>query len=333
MTASSRAPTRCIDIVVPVFNEEACLREFYERTARAIAGLPYNFRILFVDDGSRDRSAQLIMELQHADPRVGLVRFSRNFGHQAALTAGLDLADGAAVITLDADLQHPPERIADFIVAWERGAQIVSGVRARVSVSAWKRWSSTWFYRLLNMISSFEVTPDSPDFRLFDASAVAAIRRLREQTRFLRGIYAWVGFRQVELSYDEAPRAGGHSHYGTSDMLLFALRAVLSFSHLPLRAATYFGLGVSGLAFIYGIYAIAMKVVFHRVIPGWTSLAVLVSFLSGVQLLTLGVLGEYLGQVLEETKRRPLYLVSEQHLPALAADGGGTRVPKSPVAD
>jgi hypothetical protein len=192
-------------------------------------------------------------------------------------------------------------------------------------VSFWKRATSALFYRVLNAISTFEITPDSPDFRLFDASAVAAIRRLREQTRFLRGIYAWVGFRQVELPYDEGARAGGKSHYQTGDMLMFAVRAVLSFSHLPLRIATYFGLCVSVIAFTFGVYALSMKLIFHRVIPGWTSLAVLVSFLSGVQLLTLGVLGEYLGQVLEETKRRPLYLVSEQHLPELAAADGGTR--------
>jgi glycosyltransferase involved in cell wall biosynthesis len=315
MAATER--TRSIDIVVPILNEEACLREFHARTAKAIAGLPYTFRILFVDDGSRDRSAELCMQLQQQDARVGLIRFSRNFGHQAALTAGFDAADADAVITLDGDLQHPPECIPDFIAAWEKGAQIVSGVRAVGAQSFWKRASSALFYRALNAISQFEITPDSPDFRLFDAVVVRSIRRLREQSRFLRGIYAWVGFRQVTLSYDEAPRAGGSSNYGASDMFLFALRAVLSFSRLPLRFSTYFGLSVSALAFAYGVYAIAMKLVFHRVIPGWTSLAVIVSFLSGVQLLTLGVLGEYLGQVLEESKRRPLYLVAEEHVPKL----------------
>jgi len=191
--------TRSIDIVVPIFNEEACLQEFYARTARAISGLPYTFRILFVDDGSRDQSAALCAALQAQDPRVGLIRFSRNFGHQAALTAGLDAADADAVITLDGDLQHPPERIPDFIAAWEQGAEIVSGVRSKGAVSFWKRTSSAAFYRVLNAISKFDIVADSPDFRLFDARAVQAIRRLREQSRFLRGIYAWVGFRQVQL--------------------------------------------------------------------------------------------------------------------------------------
>ena len=311
--------TRSVDIVVPVFNEEACLEELHARLSRTLAPLPYRFRILFVDDGSRDGSAALCEGLRAGDPRVGLVRLSRNFGHQAALTAGLDLADADAVITMDADLQHPPELIPEFLAAWEQGAHIVSGVRRNVATSLGKRVSSALFYRLLNAISSFEITPDSPDFRLFDARVVRAIRRLREQSRFLRGIYAWVGFRNVELAYDEALRVGGRSHYRTTDMLLFALRAVLSFSRLPLRIATWFGLCVSILAFVYGVYAIVVNVVFHRVIPGWTSLAVLVSFLSGVQLLTLGVLGEYLGQVLEETKQRPLYLIADQELPPLAA--------------
>ncbi|MET0389954.1 MAG: glycosyltransferase family 2 protein [Polyangiales bacterium] len=310
---------RSIDIVVPVFNEEACLAELHDRISRVIAELPYVFRILFVDDGSSDGSAKLCSELQAKDPRVGLIRFSRNFGHQAALTAGLDVADADAVITLDADLQHPPEKIPDFITSWEQGAEVVSGVRGRGATTLWKRTSSSLFYRLLNAISPFDITPDSPDFRLFDARVVQAIRRLREQSRFLRGIYAWVGFRRAEINYEEAARVSGESHYRTGDMLLFALRAVLSFSHLPLRLATYFGLCVSVLAFAFGVYAIVMNLIFHEVIRGWTSLAVLVSFLSGVQLLTLGVLGEYLGQVLEETKRRPLYLVAEQQLPPLSA--------------
>jgi dolichol-phosphate mannosyltransferase len=311
------SPYRSIDIVVPVFNEEACIQAFYERVRAAIQPLPYAFRILFVDDGSRDRSAELCLALSRVDPRVGLLRFSRNFGHQAALTAGLDVADADAVITMDADLQHPPEKLPEFIAAWEQGAEIVSGVRANAPSSAWKRLTSSAFYRVLNAISPYAITPDSPDFRLFDAKVVNAIRRVREQSRFLRGIYAWVGFRQVEVPYDEAERIAGETHYSTLKMLLFALRAVLSFSHLPLRLATYLGLIVSTLAFTYGVYAVIMNVVFHHVVPGWTSLAVLVSFLSGVQLLTLGVLGEYLGQVLEEAKRRPLYLVAESYMPAL----------------
>jgi glycosyltransferase involved in cell wall biosynthesis len=179
-----------------------------------------------------------------------------------------------------------------------------------------KRVSSAAFYRLLNAISPVSITPGAPDFRLLDRKVVEAVRQLREQSRFLRGMYSWVGFRQVQVAYDEGERAAGESRYGTLDMCLFALSAVLSFSRLPLRLATYLGLIVSGLAFAYGVYALSMKLVFHEVIRGWTSLAVVLSFLSGVQLLTLGVVGEYLGQVLDESKRRPLYLIAETRLPS-----------------
>jgi polyisoprenyl-phosphate glycosyltransferase len=306
---------KTIDIIVPAYNEEACVRPFYERVRAAVEALPYAVRVIFVDDGSTDRTAELVLAMATEDPRVGLVRLSRNFGHQAALTAGLDTAEADAVVTMDADLQHPPEILPRFIAAWEAGGELVSGVRAQARSSAFKRTSSALFYRLLNAISPVAITPDSPDFRLLDRRVVQAIRQLREQSRFLRGIYAWVGFRQIEVEYTEGARAAGSSHYRIIDMLLFALSAVLSFSRVPLRLATYLGLFVSGLAFAFGVYALLMNVVFHQVIRGWTSLAVLLSFLSGVQLLTLGVMGEYLGQVLEESKRRPLYVIADARLP------------------
>jgi glycosyltransferase involved in cell wall biosynthesis len=306
-----------IDIVVPAFDEEGSVLPFYERLSPVIDALDYRVRVVFVDDGSTDRTAEEIGNLALRDPRVGLLRLSRNFGHQAALTAGLDAVDADAVITMDIDLQHPPEKIPAFIAAWENGAELVSGVRASAaSLGAFKRVTSTLFYRVLNRLASYSITVDSPDFRLLDRKAVEAVRAVREQSRFLRGIYAWVGFRQASVPYDEGERAAGDTHYRTVDMLLLALAAVLSFSRLPLRLATYLGLMVSGLAFAFGIYALVMNLVFHEVIRGWTSLAVLLSFLSGVQLMFLGVLGEYLGQVLDETKRRPLYIVSEARLPS-----------------
>jgi glycosyltransferase involved in cell wall biosynthesis len=309
---------KTIDVIVPAYNEEACIRPFYERLRAVIDPLPYAVRVIFVDDGSRDRTAELILELAGSDARVGLLRLSRNFGHQAALTAGLDASQADAAITMDADLQHPPELIPSFLAAWEAGGELISGVRARAArTQAFKRATSTLFYRLLNSISPVNITPDSPDFRLLDRRVVEAIRQVREQSRFLRGLYAWVGFRQVEVEYDEGERAGGDSHYGLIDMLLFALSAVLSFSRVPLRLATYLGLFVSTLAFAFGVYALLMNLVFHQVIRGWTSLAVLLSFLSGVQLVTLGVIGEYVGQVLDESKRRPLYVLADTRLPAV----------------
>lgn len=319
---------KSIDIVVPAFNEEACIEAFYERLRVVIDALPFRFRVIFVDDGSEDRTAEICARLAASDDRVGLLRFSRNFGHQAALTAGLDKADADAVITMDADLQHPPEVLPRFIEAWEGGAELISGVRAHASEGGlFKRLSSPAFYRLLNMISPLSITADSPDFRLLDRKVVRAVRRVREQGRFLRGIYSWVGFERAEILYEEERRTAGETHYRTSDMFFLALAAVLSFSRAPLRLATYLGLLVSVLAFSFGVYALIQNLVFHEVIRGWTSLAVLLSFLSGVQLLTLGVIGEYLGQVLDETKRRPLYLVSDAQIPGLDSERAGAGDP------
>jgi len=314
---------KSIDIVVPAFNEEACLPRFYERLQPVIDALDYEVRVIFVDDGSTDGTRRVIGELIDRDPRISLLRFARNFGHQAALTAGLDQADADAVITIDADLQHPPEKLPELLAAWEGGAELVSAIRARTAdVGGFKRLSSKLFYRLLNVISPVSLTLDSPDFRLLDRKVVEAVCAMREQSRFLRGMYAWVGFESAQVPYAEDARAAGQSHYSLRAMLVLALSAVLSFSRVPLRLATYLGLSVSLLAFGFGVYALSMNLVFHQVIRGWTSLAVLVSFLSGVQLLTLGVLGEYLGQVLEETKGRPLYVLSERRL---GAAGSGAR--------
>ncbi len=317
---------RRVDIIVPAFNEEACLESFHAALAPVLDALPYRFRVLFIDDGSRDRTREVGRRLAERDPRVGWLSFSRNFGHQAALTAGLDASDADCVLTMDADLQHPPAAIPDFLAAWEAGAELVSGVRADTrSLGFVKRASSRAFYRVINALSKVPVLADSPDFRLLDRRVVDSVRRMREQGRFLRGIYGWVGFEQTTVLYTQADRAAGESKYGLFKMLAFALSATLSFSRTPLRFATWAGLVVSAFAFLYGLYAIAQPVLFNRGVPGWTSLAVLVSFLSGIQLLTLGVVGEYLGQVLDEVKGRPLYLVADQHIPpadtpAAAAD-------------
>lgn len=309
-------PMPTLDLVIPLYNEQDCLPQVHVRLSEVLEPLPHRARILFVDDGSSDRTPQICQSLAERDPRVGYIRLSRNFGHQAALTAGLDAADADAVITMDGDLQDPPEMIPDFLRAWEHGAEVVSGVRDERSQLGWlKRTTSTLFYRLLNRISPLPITPDAADFRLLDRKVVQAIRGVREQSRFLRGIYAWVGFRQAQVRYPKGVRAAGRSKYGPLRMMLFALSAVLSFSRVPLRLVTLFGLLVAGISFVYGVYVMSQQLLYHRAVPGWTSLAVLVSFLSGVQLVTLGVVGEYVGQVLEEAKARPLYLVSEQRLP------------------
>jgi glycosyltransferase involved in cell wall biosynthesis len=311
-----------IDVVAPVFNEEACLERFHAEVSAVLAKLPYRTRVILVDDGSTDRTPELCRALAARDPRVAYVRLSRNFGHQAALTAGLDLADADAVITMDSDLQHPPSAIPSFVQEWENGAEMVTGVRGQAAeLGLAKRLLSRAFYRILNRLSDVPIVPDAPDFRLLDAKVVAAVRAMREQSRFLRGIYSWIGFRQSSVEYRQAGRAAGQSKYNARQMGRLALAAVLSFSRAPLRLATWVGLLVSLLSFAYGVYAIVQAIVLHAALPGWASLAVLISFLSGVQLLTLGLLGEYLGQVLDESKHRPLYIVAESTLIGARAAG------------
>jgi glycosyltransferase involved in cell wall biosynthesis len=309
-----------VDIVVPAYNEVGSVERLYERVFAVVGPLPYSFRLIFVDDGSSDGTADACAALRERDPRVGLIQFSRNFGHQAALTAALDHADADAVITLDADLQHPPEAIPDFLAAWRAGGEVVHGVRRQADgLGFFKRVTSHLFYVVMSRLSEVPLVQDAPDFRLLDAKVVRAIRGMREQSRFLRGMFAWIGFNQVTVPYAQAERAAGASKYSARRMLAFGATAVLSFSRVPLRLATIAGGIVSILAFLYGGYAAAQHVVFHRALPGWTSLAVVMSLLSGAQMVFLGLIGEYLGQVLSEAKQRPLYVVRQHLLPPLAA--------------
>lgn len=310
-----------VEIVVPLYNEASCLAAFYRQLCLAIDGLPYRFRVILVDDGSTDATAELCRALAQRDPRVRYVRLSRNFGHQAALTAGLDVAEGDAVLTMDSDLQHPPECIQLFIQAWERGAEVVHGRRGNAQEGLGKDLSSKVFYRLLRPIVSIPVVPDAPDYCLLDRRAAFAMRRLREQGRFLRGMYAWIGFKQETVVYPEGGRYAGRSKYTAPRMVGLAMAAVLGFSRAPLRAATCLGAAVSCCALVFGSYMLYRALWSDAAVPGWTSVAVLVSLLSGVQLLTLGIVGEYLGQVLDEVKRRPLYLVAEDSVDVCALSG------------
>lgn len=309
---------RTVDIVVPAYNEAKSIRPLYERVFTAVDRLPYEFRLIFVDDGSSDGTALECTKLAETDRRVGLIQLSRNFGHQAALTAAIDAADADAVIMMDADLQHPPEAIADLIAAWEGGAELVHAVRRHTEADGlFKRVTSSLFYRMMRLISEVPVVADAPDFRLLDKNVVRAIRGLREQSRFLRGMFAWLGFKQVTVPYSEEKRHEGRSKYSPFRMFAFALSAVLSFSRLPLRIAIVAGTLVSLCAFVYGGYAAAQHIIFARAIPGWTSLAVIISLLSGAQMLFLGVVGEYLGQVHAEAKHRPLYVVRQASIPQM----------------
>lgn len=305
---------RVISVVVPCFNEQEVVRETHRRlsaTLGALGGLRYE--LIFVDDGSRDATRTLLRELQAADAHVRLVLLSRNFGHQLAVTAGIDHARGSAVVLIDADLQDPPEVIEAMLARWREGYQVVYGARSeRQGETAFKRATARVFYRVLNRLSDVDIPLDTGDFRLMDRQVVEALRSMPERDRFLRGMVSWAGFRSIAVPYRRAPRLAGESKYPLWKMVRFAVDGILSFSHSPLRLATWIGVAASGLALLGMVYAILMRLFTDVWVPGWTLLFVAVSFFGGVQLLSLGIIGEYVGRIYSESKRRPLYLVAER---------------------
>jgi glycosyltransferase involved in cell wall biosynthesis len=301
-----------LSVVVPVFNEEENIPELYRRLRAVLPQVVQEWEILFVDDGSRDRSWELIRALAAQDPRVRGLRFSRNFGHQMAFAAGLDHARGQAVVIMDADLQDPPELIPELVAKHREGYEVVYAVRvARHGETAFKKLTAKLFYRLLARITAVQIPLDTGDFRLMGPRAVEAFRRLPERHRFTRGLVAWLGFPQTGVPYERAPRHAGTTKYPLRKMLRFALDAITSFSHLPLQLATWLGFAVSAFAFFYILVVLALKLAGISW-PGYTSLMAAILFLGGVQLLMVGLLGEYVGRIYDEVKHRPLYLVAEE---------------------
>jgi len=304
-----------ISIVAPVYNEEQVLRELYRRVAAVMDETGESWELVLVDDGSRDRSAQIIADLHEVDPRVNGISFSRNFGFQVAVTAGLDHAQGSAVILTDADLQDPPEVFPKMIAKWREGYDVVYGIRTSREGETWfKLMTAKLFYRFIYRITSVDIPLDTGDFRLIDRRVVNAIRRMPERNRFLRGMVPWVGFRQTGIEYERMSRFAGESKFNSvRQMLPFAVDAVTSFSYFPLRIATYLGFimaGLSGLA----ILSVILLRLFGPQAPlfGQATTLVTVLFLGGVQLISLGIIGEYLGRIYDEVKARPLYLVDKK---------------------
>jgi dolichol-phosphate mannosyltransferase len=296
-----------LSVVAPVYNEEALIGEFYARVCAALEGLP--FELVLVDDGSSDGSAMALDRLAAEDPRVRVVFLSRNFGHQTALTAGLDHARGNAVVMLDADLQDPPELILRMLDHWKAGCDVVYAVREhREGESRFKLATARWFYRLFDKLAQVELHQNSGDFRLLDRRALDALLAMRERSRFLRGMTVWVGYRQAAVPYRRDPRYAGETKYTLSKMLRFSLDAISSFSHRPLQLATLFGFVISTLAFV----AIPLVVVLRlsgSYLPGFGSVTIAVLLLGGIQLIALGIIGEYVGRIYDEVKGRPLYVV------------------------
>lgn len=299
-------------IIAPVFNEKEVLPELYRRVKEVMDTTGEPWELVLVDDGSRDGSTDIIRELAAGDERVRAIIFARNFGHQIAVTAGLDYSRGQAVVIIDADLQDPPEVILEMIQQWREGYQVVYAVRTEREGETWfKTFTASLFYRIIFKITDVKIPMDTGDFRLMDRSVVDVLNNMRERHRFLRGMSAWVGFRQIGVSYKRAARFAGATKYPFRKMLRLALNAITGFSYFPLQLATYLGFTAAGISLIAIPVVIIMRVVGHQAFFGQASTLLAVLFLGGAQLISLGILGEYIGRIYDEVKGRPLYIVSE----------------------
>ncbi len=301
-----------ISIVVPVYNEQDNLKEFHKRITAIMNDTGYDYNLVFVDDGSKDSSAFILKQLVEEDEHVEAYLLSRNYGHQMALTCGLDNADGDAVITMDGDLQHPPELLPELIRLWEEGSEIVMTKRLATEDAGFlKNITSACYYKLINIMSKVEITPGGSDFRLMDKKAVEAFRLYRERARFIRGMVSTLGFNVSVVEFVAPPRFAGHSKFNLHKMLHFALDGITAFSNLPLRWAFYLGLffGLCSLLLLGHVFYV--KFISDDAVPGWATTTVSILFLGGIQLVGIGILGEYIGRIFEEIKHRPLYLVSK----------------------
>ncbi|MBU6350968.1 MAG: glycosyltransferase family 2 protein [Chloroflexi bacterium] len=301
-------------LVIPIWNEQAVIPVLYERVVQVMESTAERWELLFVNDGSTDRSLALLVALQANDPRVKVLNFSRNFGHQIAITAGCDYAEGDAVIVMDADLQDPPEVLLRMIDRWREGYDVAYAVRTkRAGETRFKLWSASLFYRLIRSIAEIDIPMDAGDFRLMDRKVVLAMRGLREKHRFMRGLSSWVGFKQVAVEYERAARYAGETKYPLRKMVRLAFNAITSFSHLPLQMATYTGFFFAGFSGLGIVLAVIMRLFGHQQLLGQATTLVSVLFLGGVQLIFLGILGEYLGRIYDEVKNRPLYIVADTY--------------------
>jgi len=307
-------------IIVPVFNEESVIDEFSKRTLAVMDSLGKPFEVIFVDDGSTDATFRKASLLASRSRSIKALRLSRNFGHQIAITAGIDAASGEAVIVMDGDLQHPPELIPDMVKKWAEGFHVVNTARMETEgIPLKKKLFSKIFYKLINIDSEVPIYPDAADFRLMDRAAVEAFRQLREQDRFVRGLTSWIGFKQTSVPFNAPSRHSGESKYTLRKMLKFAVNGITSFTTLPLKAVGVFGLVVAAASFVYAAFALYEKLILGITVEGWTSLLVGILFLGGVQLISIGVLGAYIARIFRQVKNRPLYFVQER---AGKFDGG-----------
>lgn len=304
--------TVTLSIVIPVYNEADNLPELYRRLHDVLTALGEMYEMIFVNDGSADRSLEIMKRLREQDHNIKIINLSRNWGHQVALTVGLDHAGGQATITMDADLQHPPECIPLLVKEWRNGYEIVQTIRQGTADSGlFKRLTSIWYYALFQAISQTDIQPGAADFRLLDAKPQAALKNLRERRRFLRGLVPWLGFRTTYVTYSAEQRFAGQTKYSLLRMMGLALSGILSFSTFPLRLSLYLGLLLGLLNGLYVLYIFHKYLFRDGIVPGWTSLMLVLLFLSSVQFITQGILGEYVATIFEEVKQRPLYMIQD----------------------
>ena len=317
--------------VIPVYNEQESLRELFARLREVLDQLDGESEVILVDDGSSDDTFGILCELHEADERFKAIRLTRNFGHQVAVTAGLDCALGDAVVVMDADLQDPPEVVPELVRRWREGYEVVNAVREERAGDPWlKRFTAAAFYRVLRRLASIDVPVDVGDFRLVDRRALEAFRSVRERNRYVRGIFSWVGFRQTGVPYRRPERFAGETKYPFRSSVRLAVDGIVSFSHAPLRVALTIGFFISAVSFALGIAAIVAKLAGYFVVPGWTSILVVVAFLGGVQLIVLGMMGLYIARIYDEVKARPLYLVRETI--GVTAGASGTPAAREPLS-
>jgi glycosyltransferase involved in cell wall biosynthesis len=306
---------KTITILIPAYNEAPVLGKLYDRLDKLASEVTnYNFEFLFVNDGSRDRTLSIIQKYAQADSRVSYVNLSRNFGKEIAMCAGIDHVDSDAMVIIDADLQDPPELIPDMIALWEQGYDDVYAKRSSRLGESWlKKFTSSMFYRILQKSTNIPIQRDTGDFRLLDRRCVEALQQIRESQRYTKGFFSWIGYNKKEIEYVRDPRAAGTTKWNYLKLINFAIDGITSFTTAPLRISTVFGMIVSLLAFIYIVVIVLQVLLYGRTVAGYPSIMAVVLFLGGVQLLSLGIIGEYIARIFNETKKRPLYFVEEYH--------------------
>ena len=303
-----------LSVVIPIYNEEGNIPLLHERLTRTLEEMKVGYEFIFINDGSRDRSVELLRELAQKDSHVKYIDFSRNFGHQIAVSAGLDHSRGEAVVIMDADLQDPPELLAEMYRKYKEGFEVVyARRRSRHGESWFKKITARAFYRLLSSLSSVDIPLDTGDFRIIDHKVVEALRKMPEKSKFLRGQISWIGFRQTFLEYDRQERHAGETNYPFRKMLSLALDGITGFSDVPLRFVTYFGLIATGFAFLGTLYVLYSRFVLRDFVEGWASLMITVLFIGGVQMIAIGIIGEYLSRIHANVRNRPLYIIRDSN--------------------